>query len=58
VADIEQTLKLKVIGTLPMVENEYFQSKEKRRFWIWAILVVLILVIAAVGMLVVYPRIT
>ena len=58
VKQIEDTLKLKVIGTLPMIENDYFQKQKRRRYWIWIVLVVIILAIAAVGMFVVYPRFT
>jgi len=58
VVQIERTLQLKVIGTLPMVENEYFQRRKRRKYWIWIVLVILILAVAAAGLLVVYPRLS
>ncbi|MHB8078572.1 MAG: GumC family protein [Candidatus Krumholzibacteriia bacterium] len=56
--DIEKALGLKVIGTLPMIETRLFSARRRRHPWIWAILIVSILVVAAAGFLFIYPRLT
>lgn len=54
--DIERALGLKVIGTLPMIETRMFAEQTQRHPWLWAATVFAILVVAAVGFLLVYPR--
>lgn len=56
--DIEKTLGVKVIGTLPMIETRLFSAHPQRHPWIWAILILSILVVAALGFLFIYPRLT
>ncbi len=58
VAEIEKTLGLAVIGTLPVVENEFFAKQRLRRVWTWTILTVAILMVAAAGLLFLYPRLS
>jgi succinoglycan biosynthesis transport protein ExoP len=55
VEDIERTLRVKVIGTLPVVDSDFFGREEARRIWIWITLAVLV---AAATLVVVYliPR--
>ncbi len=56
--DIERSLGVKVIGTLPMIESSVFLGRRHRRPWIWAALVLAILIVAAAGFLFLYPRLT
>lgn len=56
--DIEKALGVKVIGTLPMIETRLFVARRQRHPWIWVILIVSILVVAALGFLFIYPRVT
>jgi uncharacterized protein involved in exopolysaccharide biosynthesis len=56
--EIEKALGVKVIGTLPMIETRLFNSRRQRHPWIWTILIVSILVVAALGFLFIYPRVT
>lgn len=56
--DIEKALGVKVIGTLPMIETRLFVARRQRHPWIWAILILSILVVAALGFLFIYPRVT
>ncbi len=57
VAQIEGELGLKVIGALPVVSRGFDVPIYRRRRWlIWTVLVVLLVAIAAVLMLYVYPR--
>lgn len=56
VADIEQALRLPVIGTLPMIQDEHFQRKQRLRLLRWFVLVILILGVAAGFLFYIYPR--
>ena len=56
VADIESALDLRVIGTLPVIRDDYFERKRELRVLRWVTIVLGILAIAAVGFLVIYPR--
>jgi len=56
VTAIEAATGLKVIGTLPVIESDFFRKQRQRRFWIWLVLIVGILLVAAVSLLFVYPR--
>jgi capsular polysaccharide biosynthesis protein len=58
VSEIEEMLRLPVIGTMPVVESEYFKRQRTRHIWIWLLLVVTVLLIAGGGMLVIYPRLS
>jgi uncharacterized protein involved in exopolysaccharide biosynthesis len=58
VESIERNLGLPVIGTLPIIEDRHFASRRRRRILRWTILVVMILAVAALGLLYVYPRLT
>ncbi len=58
VDDIERTLGLTVIGTLPMIQDDHFQHIRKVRLLRWVTIVLAILAIAAVGFLVVYPKLS
>jgi uncharacterized protein involved in exopolysaccharide biosynthesis len=58
VAAIENELGLRVIGTLPVIEDEHFKRRRRLRLLKWLTLVVLILGVAAVFLLYVYPRLT
>lgn len=57
VRQIESTLKLKVIGTLPVVDDGPFENLRRRRILKWFVIVAAILGVAALGLFVVYPRI-
>ncbi len=58
-SDIERSLGVKVIGTLPMIETRLFGARTRRRSpWVWVILVAAILVVAAAGFLFIYPRLS
>ncbi len=54
--DIERTLGVAVIGTLPVIQDDHFERKRKVRLLRWATIIVGILAVGAVGFLVVYPR--
>ncbi|MBK9303148.1 MAG: hypothetical protein IPM94_04480 [bacterium] len=57
VRQIERTLGLKVIGTLPVVtDGAPFAKVRRRRILLWILIVVSILALAAVGFLWLYPR--
>ena len=58
VDQIERTLGLKVIGTLPTIQDDHFEKKKKIRILRWAFIVLVILAIGAVGFLVIYPRLS
>ncbi len=58
VQDIERTLGLTVIGTLPVIQDDIFERKRKLKILRWVTIVLGILAIAAVGFLVVYPRLS
>jgi len=47
VQEIEKVLGMQVIGTLPMVENEYFQKRRMRRIWLWVLVIVVVFALAA-----------
>ncbi|MBE0566828.1 MAG: hypothetical protein IH621_12760 [Krumholzibacteria bacterium] len=55
VAEIEQVLGIRVIGTLPLVQDVHFVRRRRRRLLRWVAVVLGILAVAAVGLLVVYP---
>lgn len=56
VDDIERTLGLAVIGTLPVIQDDHFERKKKVRVLRWVTIVVGIIAVGAVGFLVIYPR--
>lgn len=56
VEDIERTLGVPVIGTLPLVQDDHFEQRKKLRLLRWVAIVLGILAVAAVGFLVIYPR--
>lgn len=58
VEQIEKTLGLPVIGTLPTIQDDHFEKKKKVRILRWAIIVVVVLALGAVGFLVIYPRLS
>ncbi len=58
VDEIEKTLGLKVIGTLPVIQDEHFKRKRRLRLLRWLVLVVAVLGVAAVFLLYIYPRFT
>jgi succinoglycan biosynthesis transport protein ExoP len=58
VEQIERTLGLSVIGTLPTIQDDHFEKKKKIRIFRWAVIVLGILAIGAVGFLVIYPRLS
>jgi succinoglycan biosynthesis transport protein ExoP len=58
VAQIERTLGLKVIGTLPTIQDDHFEKKKKIRILRWASIILVILALGAVGFLVIYPRLS
>jgi len=58
VQDIERTLGLTVIGTLPLIQDDIFVRKRKLRILRWVTIVLGVLAIATVGFLVVYPRLS
>jgi uncharacterized protein involved in exopolysaccharide biosynthesis len=58
VDDIERTLGLTVIGTLPMIQDDHFQHIRKVRLLRWVTIVLGILAVAAIGFLVVYPKLS
>jgi len=58
VEQIERTLGLRVIGTLPTIKDDHFEKKKKIRILRWALIVLVILALGAVGFLVIYPRLS
>jgi len=58
VQQIESTLGVKVIGTLPMVKNGPFQEHRRRRVLLWIAIILIIAAVAAVGLLWVYPMLS
>jgi capsular polysaccharide biosynthesis protein len=58
VSDIERTLGLTVIGTLPVIQDDIFERKRKLRILRWVTIVLGIIAVGAVGFLVIYPRLT
>jgi len=58
VDEIEKVLGLKVIGTLPVIQDEHFKRKRRLRLLRWIVLVVAVLGVAAVFLLYIYPRLT
>jgi capsular polysaccharide biosynthesis protein len=56
VDQIERHLGLQVIGTLPTIKDDHFEKTKKIRILRWAVIVLVILALGAVGFLVVYPR--
>jgi len=58
VEDIERTLGLTVIGTLPVIPNDIFEHQRKLRILRWVTIVLGIIAVGAVGFLVVYPRLS
>ena len=58
VEQIERALGLKVIGTLPTIQDDHFEKKKKIRVLRWAVIVLVILALGAVGFLVIYPRLS
>ncbi len=58
VDDIERTLGIEVIGTLPVIQDDHFQKQRRRRILRWTILVVLILAVASVVLFYLYPRLS
>ena len=58
IPDLERELGLKVIGTLPLIETRLFGNRRARHPWVWAILVISILIVAAIGLLFLYPRLS
>ncbi len=58
VEDIERHLGLKVIGVLPVIQDDIFERKRKFRILRWGTIVLGILAVGAVGFLVIYPRLS
>lgn len=58
VDEIERTLGVPVIGTLPLIQDDHFERKRKLRILRWVTIVLGILAVAAVGFLVIYPQLT
>lgn len=58
VQDIERTLGLTVIGTLPVIQDDIFERKRKLKILRWVTIILGILAVAAVGFLVIYPRLS
>lgn len=55
VTEIESYLGVKVVGTLPLVQDTHFERRRRRRLLRWTAVVLMVIAIAAVGFLVVYP---
>jgi succinoglycan biosynthesis transport protein ExoP len=58
VQQIERTLGVPVIGTLPAIQDDHFENKKKIRILRWATIVLGILALGAIGFLVIYPRLS
>lgn len=56
VPEIEKVLGLPVIGTLPVIQDDHFARRHKLRILRWFVIVLGILMVAAVGFFIVYPR--
>jgi len=56
VDEIESTLGVAVIGTLPVIQDDHFERKKKIRVLRWATIIVGIVAVGAIGFLVIYPR--
>ncbi|MFO7653843.1 MAG: hypothetical protein R6X25_08495 [Candidatus Krumholzibacteriia bacterium] len=56
VEEIEATLGLPVIGTLPVVQDDHFERRRRLRLLRWLLLIAAILAVAAVGLLYIYPK--
>ncbi len=56
VEDIERTLGVTVIGTLPVIQDDHFERKKKVRYLRWITIILGIIAVGAVGFLVIYPR--
>jgi uncharacterized protein involved in exopolysaccharide biosynthesis len=56
IEDIERTLGVAVIGTLPMIQDDHFERKKKVRLLRWATIILGIIAVGAIGFLVIYPR--
>ncbi len=56
VEEIERSLGVKVIGTLPLIKERPFARRRRRRILLWVIIVLAILLLSAVGFLYVYPH--
>ena len=56
VVDIERTLGLTVLGTLPVIVDDHFERKRKVRILRWLTIVLGIIAVGAIGFLVIYPR--
>jgi len=58
VRQIEKTLGVTVIGTLPQIKDGPFEAYRRRRILRWVLMIVAVLVLAAVGFLWLYPKLT
>ncbi len=58
VEQIERTLGLTVIGTLPTIQDDHFEMKKKTRILRWVVIILVVLALGAVGFLVIYPRLS
>jgi succinoglycan biosynthesis transport protein ExoP len=58
VEQIERTLGILVIGTLPAIQDDHFEKKKKIRLLRWTAIILGILALGAVGFLVIYPRLS
>ncbi len=56
IEQIENTLGVAVIGTLPVIVDDHFEMKKKRRLMRWATMIVGVIAVAALFFLVIYPR--
>ena len=53
--DIEKTLGVKVIGTLPVVDSDFFEIQQQRRIWVW-VTILIVVVAGAAFVLFLLPR--
>lgn len=58
VEDMERTLGLPVIGTLPVIQDDHFERKKKVRILRWVTIVAGIIAVGALVFLVIYPRLS
>ena len=58
VAQIEQVLGVKILGTLPVITDGPFKGIHQRKILRWALIIVVILGLAAAGLLWLYPRLS
>jgi uncharacterized protein involved in exopolysaccharide biosynthesis len=56
IASIERMVRIPVIGTLPIVQDDHFQVQRKRRTLRWVMVVCTTLVVAVVFLFYIYPR--